>query len=245
MWVNKEAAMRKVFGLFAAGAIGICSSALGQQPGPQPAQPLPATTVQLPTFSYFTVNTTVSVPDRGGAYLGGVNRARDGSWSRGFGPLANRSLGGDRMASGVSVHATIIDHEELDRAVLAEAAAKRVPADPAVVKAESLARHVGRADGGSAGASPSHSVSPSHASPSLATESVAAIKARNAAAAEERASEAAGYFVKAQGAEAEGKTGVAKIYYQMAMRRGTGELKQRAEQRIAAINAAQTTVAKR
>jgi hypothetical protein len=237
--------MRKIIVLFAVGAIGVATVVNAQQPGPQPAQPLPATTVQLPTFSFFTVNTTVSVPDRGGAYLGGVNRAREGSWSRGFGPPANRSLGGDRLAGGASVHATIIDHEELDRAILAAAAAKRIPADPAVAKAESLARHVGRADGGSAGASPSHSVSPSHASPSLATESVAAIKARNAAAADERTSEAAGYFAKAQGAEAEGKAGVAKIYYQMVTRRDTGELKQRAEQRIAAINSAQRTVAKR
>jgi hypothetical protein len=220
---------------------------MAQQPGPQPAQPLPATTVQLPTFSYFTVNTTVSVPDRGGAYLGGVNRARDGSWSRGFGPLANRSLGGDRMASGVSVHATIIDHEELDRAVLAEAAARRVPADPAVAKAGALTRHIGRTDGGSAGASPSHDAMLSRdARPSHLAESVAAIKARNAAAADERASEAAGYFAKAQAAEANEKPAVAKIYYQMVTRRDAGTLKQRAELRLAALAKVQgATVAKR
>ena len=84
-----------------------------------------AQTVQLPTFRYFSVDTTVSVPDRGGAFLGGVNRASSGSTTQGFGPLRNRAIGGSTGASGVSVHATIIDHEELDREVLAEAARRR------------------------------------------------------------------------------------------------------------------------
>jgi hypothetical protein len=233
--------MRTSFNLVIAGAMSVAGAAFGQPPGPQPSPPLPATTVQLPTFSYFTVNTTVSVPDRGGAYLGGVNRARDGSWSRGFGPLANRSLGGDRMASGVSVHATIIDHEELDRAVLAEAAARRVPADPAEAKAGALTRHIGRTEGGSAGASPSHD-----ALLSPLPDSIAAIKARNAAAADERASEAAGYFAKAAAAEADGKPALAKIYYQMVARRDAGTLKQRAELRLAALAKVKgVTVAKR
>jgi hypothetical protein len=35
-------------------------------------QALPATTVQLPTFSQFTVQTTVSVPDGGTMPLGGI-----------------------------------------------------------------------------------------------------------------------------------------------------------------------------
>lgn len=241
--------MRKVVVLFAAGAIGIGGTALAQQP----AQPLPATTVQLPTFSYFTVNTTVSVPDRGGAYLGGIHRARDSSTTRGFGPLANRGIGSDRMAGGVSVHATIIDHEELDRAVLAEAAVKRVPADPAVAKAEAISRHVGRdpiAANSGRGADPessggSHLPLAGARGRADAVESVAAIKARNAAAAEERDSEAAAYFAKAQAAEAEGKSAVAKIYYQMVARRDAGELKRQAELRLAAINRANATVAKR
>ena len=204
-------------------------------------QPMVPTTVQLPSFSFFSVNTTVSVPDSGGAYLGGINRARDGSRARGFG---NRGLGGDRLASGASVHATIIDHDELDRAVRGEAAAKRGPADPDVVKAEHLSRHVGRessiaatrgrAAGGSAGASPSHLPG-----------SVAAIRAQNAAAAEARAGEAAKYFAQAQQAEADGKPAVARIYYQMTARRDGGQLKQAAESRLAALAAKSVTVAKR
>ena len=34
----------------------------------------PAVTVQLPTFSFATVSTTVNVPDGGTTYMGGINR---------------------------------------------------------------------------------------------------------------------------------------------------------------------------
>ena len=116
--------------------------ARGQQP--VPGGQLPATTVQLPSFSIFSVNTTVSVPDRGGMYLGGVNRAREGSSTRGLGPLRNRGIGADRAANGVTVHAQIHDQDELDRAVLADAAAKRGAIDPDLAKAELIRRGVGR-----------------------------------------------------------------------------------------------------
>src|SRR6476660_9985833 len=98
----------------------LCSACLAQA---QVGQPQVPTTVQLPTFSVFTVQTTVSVPDSGGAYLGGIGRGADSSVSRS--PLRNRALGSSRVASGVSVSATIIDHEEIDRAILAAAAARR------------------------------------------------------------------------------------------------------------------------
>jgi hypothetical protein len=204
-------------------------------PAQQPT--LPATTVQLPSFSYFTVNTAVSVPDRGGAYLGGVKSARDGYSARGLGPLANRGRGGDRAAKGVIVQATIIDLAELDEAVLTEAAAKRAGIDPTDAKAELLTRQIARG-----------SSSPTDRTGGLSAqtiESVAAIRARKAAAAAAQAGEAAGYLIQAQQAEAEGKPGVAKIYYQMVARRDTGELKRQAEARLAAIGGKAGAVAKR
>ena len=204
-------------GLAVAVAIAVGGSAAAQQP------PLPATTVQLPTFSFFTVQTTVSVPDRGGAFLGGINRGRDGRVARGFGPLQNVATGGDRLASGASVHARIIDTDEIDRMLLA-AAAKRSGSvvDPALAKAAAISKHV-------AVAAPPTAASPLPGS-------VAAIRADNAAAAEQRNSEAAEFFAKAAAAEAEGKPAVAKIYYQMVVRRDAGELKQRAQVRLAAIS---------
>ncbi len=219
-------------GLAIAGAIAIGGDAAAQQPAPQ----VP-TTVQLPTFSFFTVQTTVSVPDRGGAFLGGINRGRDGRVARGFGPLQNVATGGDRLASGASVHARIIDTEEIDRMLLA-AAAKRsgTPIDPALAKASELTKHVGVAVDRAANHSPGGDGLWSAAPPTATLpDSLAAIRAQNAAAAEHRTSEAAGFFALAAAAEAEGKPAVAKIYYQMVVRRDAGPLKQQAQARLAAL----------
>src|SRR5207248_730066 len=67
------------------------------------------------------------------------------------------------------------------------------------------------------------------------TESVAAIREKNAAAAQERTSEAADYFAKARQAEADGKPGIAQIYYQMVIRRDHAQLKQLAQGRLVAL----------
>jgi hypothetical protein len=235
---DKEGIMQRILCLAALGGCFATGNVWAQQ------QPVVPTTVQLPSFAFFSVNTTVSVPDSGGASLGGMNHARDASATRGFGPLRNRGLGGDRLASGVSVHATIIDHDELDRAVRGEAA-MRGPVDPDIAKAEDLSRHVGReppiaATSGRAGATAG---SPGSA---LLEGSVAAIRAQNAAAAETRFSEAANYFAQAEQAEADGKPAVARIYYQMVARRDEGQLKQAAAARLAALAPKKvSTVAKR
>lgn len=182
----------------------------------QVVAPQVPTTVQLPTFSFFTVQTTVSVPDSGGAYLGGIGRGADSSVSRS--PLRNRALGSSRVASGVSVGATIIDHEEIDRAILAAATARRGETpDPAVLKAAAISKSISKTE------------------VSALPDSVAAIRERNKAAADERASELADYFSKARQAEAEGKPGVAKIYYQMVARNASGEIQKEAAARLTAL----------
>ena len=178
-----------------------------------------ATTVQLPTISNFTVQTTVSVPDRGAAYLGGISRGADGRVARGISPLANKAIGGTRSASNVSVSATIIDNAEIDRSLLAAAAARRgETVDPAVAKAAGLSSSVARTTS------------------SAAPESVATIRERTAAAAELETAELASYFAKAKQAEADGKPVVAKVFYQMVARRDKGELKQQALARLAALS---------
>jgi hypothetical protein len=186
-----------------------------QAPPQQPLQNLPATTVQLPTFSVFNVTTTVSVPDRGGISLAGVDRGVDATINRG--PIRNRSTSSSRTASGMSVHATIIDPAEMDRDVLAAAAAKRGAADPAFAKADTLSRSV------------------AHGGDSSPPDSLAAIRERNASAAELETQELAGYFAKGREAEAEGKAAVARIFYQMVARRDPGPLKQQALGRLAAL----------
>lgn len=73
--------------------------------------------VQQPIFNRFSVGTTVSVPDRGGAYLGSVSRA--GNERKNFGIFrSGTSTGSFRDHSGMSVHATIHDFEAMDRYLL-------------------------------------------------------------------------------------------------------------------------------
>jgi hypothetical protein len=187
------------------------------------------TTVQLPVIQVFSVNTTVSVPDGGAALLGGINRAADSSVTRGIGPLRNRGLSSVRSSANMSVHATIIDHQEMDEAILAQAAARRSTSgrDAAQVatnlKAEFISRNLAR------GETPRTTLA-SKNEPSLDE-----IRRRNELAAADREAEANVYFAKAQSAEKEGKPNVSKIYYQMVSRRATGSLKQQADQRLAAL----------
>ena len=87
---------------------------------------LPGSNVQLPTFSYFSVNTSVSVPDGGGALLGGMGGA--GGGSNQFGP--NRSMAGQTQAQQMQVHVQIHDMAELDAQVLAAAGPAKSAAPP-------------------------------------------------------------------------------------------------------------------
>ena len=92
------------------------------------------TTVQLPTMQRFGMSTTVSVPDRGAVYLGGVNRSTYGSARRRtpLTPNTNRSFGSATAASGVSVSAYIHDFEEMDRQLIGDVA------EPGAVSASQL-----------------------------------------------------------------------------------------------------------
>jgi len=65
--------------------------------------------------------------------------------------------------------------------------------------------------------------------------SVEEIRRGNDLARTERASEAAEFFAKGQKAEAEGKQGVATVYYKMALRRAEGELRRSIVTRLAAL----------
>jgi hypothetical protein len=88
------------------------------------AQVIQQQTVQLPTFHYFGVQTTVVVPDQGSIPLGGVTYG--GSTRTRFDRVGpNYGYGQFNETLGLSLSATIIDHDEMDREVLAEAARKR------------------------------------------------------------------------------------------------------------------------
>ncbi|TWT97517.1 hypothetical protein [Neorhodopirellula pilleata] len=79
--------------------------------------------VQLPSIRQFSYSGGVLVPDQGSTYLGGNRTSATGSRSRGipgFGPMPQSQFGGIETSSGVSVSATIIDHQEIDRQLLGE-----------------------------------------------------------------------------------------------------------------------------
>lgn len=116
-----------------------------------------AQVVQLPSFGQTGVSTTVVVPDRGSAYLGGVQRGAMGSRTQGVpllgnvpgaGPLfRNRAAGSSLAGSSFTAHATIIDLAEMDRELLNEASRGRKPNPDAAriaEKAAFLSKHVAR-----------------------------------------------------------------------------------------------------
>jgi general secretion pathway protein D len=60
------------------------------------------TTVQLPTFAFTTVTTTVSVPDGGTVLLGGIKRLREGRTERGI-PILNKVPYISRLFKNVAI----------------------------------------------------------------------------------------------------------------------------------------------
>jgi len=210
------------------------------------AQPLQQT-VQLPTFSFFTVSTTVSVPDSGSAFLGGVKRARYGMTSRGTPGLgkvpglsrlfSNRGRGASLASSGASVSATIIDHAELDAALLSEAAGRR-PAGAALTETDRKALILSAHIGGPSNPGLSLSGDPPR-------ESVAAIRLRNEAVARVHAAEMQEYWERGQNAESLKRWGAARVSYDVIVRRGSGELRDRAVARLAQLRATQAATTKK
>jgi hypothetical protein len=128
--------------------------------------------------------------------------------------FGNRSIEHSAGTSLSSVHATVIDLEELDRAVLAEAARRRPAGSPADVHAATVARRIDAASAASKG----------RADADEPLVSVAERRRQNAARQTAGQAEAARLFAQGEAAEARGQFGVARVYYQMARKRADGAL---------------------
>ena len=93
------------------------------------------TTVQLPAFRTQRLNTSAWVPDRGSAYLGGIHRSAMGQTSRSVPFLGNipglnrlfrnQAIGRESSTGSIRANVHIINLDELDEDVLAEAARRR------------------------------------------------------------------------------------------------------------------------
>lgn len=207
--------------------------------------PLCAQTIQLPTQRIVGIGTTVSVPDRGSMYLGGIGQSQTGSDSRGvplFGkvPLVdrlfrNRAIGSNTGSSGLAVNVMIHDMNEMDQALLA-AAAEREGKSPQTLLIARRAQELGST-------LTSEEKSSTRRSPGNAT-SIAAIRAeqqRDRAAADQ---EALDLLAQAREAVQDNKPGLAKIYLRMAAKRGSSDVAYEARQvfdeiqRAAAIKSA-------
>jgi hypothetical protein len=203
-----------------------------------PAQQ-PGSAVQLPTYSSFSVGTTVVVPDRGSALLGGIGRASSSRSEAGV-PLLplrlfrNSAISAERSASGASITVTIHDFAAMDEFLLGQAGAQQplpvVP--PRAIAMGNLPRPP------SAPASPSWRLKPPAGAEGPEPMSVADARAEREKQQAARQDEAANFFARGRQAEAEGKRNVARIYYQMAARSASGELKQQVLARLAALGGA-------
>ena len=198
--------------------------------------------VQLPTFSFFGGSTTVSVPDRGSAYFGGVHRARSGMNEFGvpllpFRPFRSRAFGSKRRASDTSVSAYVHDFEAMDRYLLSRPTSSRA-AQPRVAGGRP------QADGPSASAPDvwqKRLAAAQATSGGKAVMSVARLRAQHLREEQARQEEALKWFERGRQAQASGKAGVARVYYQMAARRATGTLKDQIAARVASLSGSPAT----
>ncbi|MGD9720644.1 MAG: hypothetical protein AB7O59_16425 [Pirellulales bacterium] len=161
-----------------------------------------AQTIQLPSFSSFGVDTTVVVPDSGGAYAARDRRASYGTSTFGGVPL-NRGWGVRRQIGGLGVTASVHDPAAAD-AALRGALVRR--AQHSGGKSPPLAIHAGRAN---------------HDAP---LGSVAEMAQRRTAAAAAANREAQATFEKGLQAQAAGKASVAAIYFRAAAAQANGPL---------------------
>jgi len=231
----------------------ICPCLLGILPSTASGQ---ATTIQQPQFTFNTVTTTVTAPDGGTVLLGGIKRGSEGSVERGVPILGkvpglnrlfkNRGIGRQfQTSSHTVVPRIIILEEEEERQVgrptgsyssnspthplggprTGVASAGYAP-DPISRQAASLSSHISR----SSQFAPLAPVGQEVRQPSVAIQSTVVsadqIRRENELAAVQRDSEAAKFYAKGQAAVAEGRTGSAKVFFNMALRRADGSLRQ-------------------
>ncbi len=179
------------------------------------AQQFAPTTVQLPTFSSFTVGTTVAVPDSGWGFAHRPCQVSSG-WTA-FGPAWGASSVSWQEIDHVSmwsVGAQSIDLAAMDAQVLASA-----PARP-VVAPDTFARQLAASRDSSAAFVPG---------------SVADARRARAAELAAEQGEIDALVAKADALIREGKSNVARVYLQMAAGKANGARKGELERRAAAL----------
>lgn len=188
-------------------------------------------TVQQPVIDRFSVATTVSVPDRGRAFLGGVNSA--GESRSNFGPLRSGSNTGQfRSASSASVSVFIHDFEEMDRQLLGQAGRGAISTGPTIDGYRDL---LARSQRRGSSLAADHGFNGTRLADGPVPKAI--LTNENPTTREEAPSLPADQgersFRLAEQAERRGALAVARLHYQMAARHGHGE----AEERLASLKA--------
>ena len=189
-----------------------------------------AVTIQLPTYSSFSVSTTVLVPDRGGAALGGVSRSAMGASQFGPAPLpaGTRAFGVERQAQNAHVFAQIHDFREMEQALVGDGTQPRNDVGRLTVLRPSGAtgaavnpRQVNSSQrGGSPLAVPSSGDTPGQ-------RSVAEWKQLRAQQAAGQQRQVLEWMQRAAAAAESGKRGAARVYLNMAYRQADSALRPR------------------
>jgi len=166
-----------------------------------------AQVVQLPTFQFFGISTTVSVPDRGSISLGGDASSSMSGFDYGFPglgqmpiagrPFGHRAIASHTQTSGISVSAYIHDFEAMDESLLREG------------------RPLTSFESGNVGNPKVHNSRPM-VRDSAGRMSVAELRRLQSTNRTQMAASARRDFDRARQLLAEGKTGVAKVYLQQA-----------------------------
>lgn len=206
--------MRRQFLL--GGLIILASSLL---PRSASAQAVAQGEIVVPVISVFNVATTVSVPDRGGMYLGG-HRSASTTRTETF-PRLSRGLSSRMSASDASVHVWIHDFQEMEEALGkgTEYASGPPPTGFARrVQQYASARSVNRPEPGIVKESPTP--------PKPSRDELLAAKTEHAA----------NMFKRGQDAESRGKLNVAKLYYKSVVSLGSTPSARPAQERLTALD---------
>lgn len=215
--IDEERAMRRHFllGLLIVLASSLCTRIAWAQ-GQAQAE------IVVPTISTFTVGTTVSVPDRGGTYLGGVRRASD--FRTETFPRLGRGFASSRSASDASVHVWIHDFQEMEEAL---GKGTEFASRPAATG------FTGRMQEYAANRSEKRfEITNSRTAPD---EPVVTKPNRDEERIVAKADHAADMLKRGQDAEARGKLNVAKLYYKSVVRLGSDPSARTAQDRLAAL----------
>jgi hypothetical protein len=191
-------------------ALGVCGTLSAQ-----------GITVQEPVVEDFSVDTVVSAPDRGAAFLGGVSSAAQGSSVYGPFPFGSSS-GFSRMHAGTNVGVYIHDLDAMDHDLLSQPTGEDHNEWVNPNRRAAAAFDALRGDYIVSSSRPiPHGMSADRSARSAAT-------GRSGPPETDDPAELAEFYLShGRNAEQRGKVGVAALWYQMAARHGSGLAEQK------------------